>query len=175
MVTAATDDKAMIPTMGAETESASPPDDDKDHLKDVKIDPDNILDKKIRDQIWDICHEFRDVITPRPGRYNGSAGNVDTRIDFKTSPPENSKVYSPNYSPQMQVELAKKLDKLIQWGVLRTPEELGVTVQYVSPSMVIPKSEPGEFRLVTDFSNLNKHIRKYPGTSPTIQEAKESI
>ena len=41
--------------------------------------------------------------------------------------------------------------------------------------MVIPKSEPGEYRLVTDFSSLNKHIRKYPGTSPTIQQAKESI
>ena len=115
------------------------------------------------------------MITPRPGRYNGSFGNVDTRIDFRTSPPENAKVYSPNYSPQMRTELARKLDKLVQWGVLRTPEELGVTIQYVSPSMIIPKSEPGEYRLVTDFSSLNKHIRKYPGTSPTIQEAKESI
>lgn len=152
-----------------------PPKDDEDHLKDIKVDPDNILDKSIKKQIWDICHEYRDVITPRPGRYNGSFGNVDTRIDFRTSPPENAKVYSPNYSPQMRTELARKLDKLVQWGVLRTPEELGVTIQYVSPSMIIPKSEPGEYRLVTDFSSLNKHIRKYPGTSPTIQEAKESI
>ena len=152
-----------------------PPEDNKDHLKDIKVDPDNILDEHIRDQIWDICREYKDVINPRPGRYNGSAGNVDTQINFRTSPPENAKVYSPNYSPQMKVELARKLDKLVEWGVLRTPEELGVTVQFVSPSMVIPKSEPGEFRLVTDFSSLNKHIWKYPGTSPTIQEAKESI
>ena len=75
----------------------------------------------------------------------------------------------------MKLELAKKLDKLMLWGVLRRPEEIGVTVQYCSPSMIIPKSEPGEYRLVTDFSSFNKHIRKYPGTTPTIQEAKESI
>ena len=67
-----------------------PPEDDKDHLKDIKVDPDNILDKHIRDQIWDICRDYKDVITPRPGRYNASFGNVDTRIDFRTSPPKNA-------------------------------------------------------------------------------------
>ena len=151
------------------------PEDNKNHLEDIKVDPDKQLEKNVREKFWEICEEYRDVITPRPGRYNAAWGNVDTRIDFTTSPPENSKIYSPNYSPQMKLELAKKLDKLMLWGVLRRPEEIGVTVQYCSPSMIIPKSEPGEYRLVTDFSSLNKHIRKYPGTSPTIQEAKESI
>ena len=72
----------------------------------------------------------------------------------------------------MKLELAKKLDKLMLWGVLRRPEEIGVTVQYCSPSMIIPKSEPGEYRLVTDFSSFNKHKHKkvsryishYPGS-----------
>ena len=75
----------------------------------------------------------------------------------------------------MKNELAKKLDKLVQWGVLQRPEDIGVSVQFCSPSMVIAKSEPGEFRLVTDFSALNQKIRKYSGISPTIQEAKEAI
>ncbi len=152
-----------------------PPDDNKDHLKDVKVDPDGQLDKAIRDKIWDICRQYSDIITPRPGRYNGAWGNVDTSINFTESPPENSKIYSANYSPTMKNELAKKLDKLVQWGVLQRPEDIGVSVQFCSPSMVIPKSEAGEYRLVTDFSALNQKIRKYPGISPTIQEAKEAI
>ena len=155
--------------------SVTPPVDNKDHLEDIKIDPDNQLDKEIRDMIKDICTQYSDIITPRPGRYNGAWGNIDTKIDFITNPPENSKIYSPNYSPQMNEELAKKLDKLIQWGVLQRPEDIGVTVQFCSPSMIIPKTEPGEYRLVTDFSQLNSMIRKYPGKSPTIQEAKDAI
>ena len=75
----------------------------------------------------------------------------------------------------MKVELGKKLDKLVEWGVLRRPEELGITVEYCSPSMIIPKAEKDEYRLVTDFSYLNKFILKFPGSSPTIQEAKEAI
>ena len=144
-------------------------------MKDIKIDPDNQLDAEIKRKIEDICKQYSDIITPRPGRYNGAWGNSDTKIDFLKNPPENSRIYSPNYSPQLKEELAKKLDKLVQWGVLRRPEDIGVSVQFCSPCMVIPKAEPGEFRLVSDFSALNPMIRKYPGTSPTIQEAKEAI
>ena len=54
--------------------------------------------------------------------------------------------------------LAKKMDVLEEWGVLVEPETLAVSVQYVSPSMLTPKPEPGEFRLVTDFSLSLIHI-----------------
>ena len=47
--------------------------------------------------------------------------------------------------------LADKMDKLEQWGVLVKPEELGIVPEFVVPSMLTPKPEPGEFRLVTDF------------------------
>ena len=74
----------------------------------------------------------------------------------------------------MQI-LAKKMDKLMDWGVLVMPETIGVIPEFVSPSMLLPKVEPNEWRLVTDFSALNTHIRKLPSINPTVQEAKEFL
>ena len=75
----------------------------------------------------------------------------------------------------MKNELAKKMDALMDWNVLDRPENIGVTVEFCSPSMLVPKTEKGQFRLVTDFSALNRFIKKYPTVSPTIQDAKEDI
>ena len=41
--------------------------------------------------------------------------------------------------------------------------------------MLTPKPEEGQFRLVTDFSSLNKYTKKLPTVSPNIQEAKEKL
>ena len=41
--------------------------------------------------------------------------------------------------------------------------------------MFMPKSEEGEWRLVTDFTPLNIHIKKLETVAPTINEAKEKL
>ena len=66
--------------------------------------------------------------------------------------------------------LAEKMDKLESWGVLRKPEDLGVVPEFVVPSMLTPKVEQGQFRLVTDFTSLNQYIKKLPTVAPNIQE-----
>ena len=43
------------------------------------------------------------------------------------------------------------------------------------PSTLVPKAEKGEFRLVTNFQSLNTFLKKLPGVSPLINEAKEKI
>ena len=67
------------------------------------------------------------------------------------------------------------MDKLENWGVLRKPEDLGIVPEFVLPSMLTPKTEKGEWRLVTDFTPLNIHIKKLEVVSPTIEEAKEKL
>ena len=47
--------------------------------------------------------------------------------------------------------------------------------EFVVPSMLVPKPEGGEWRLVTDFTPLNIHIRKLQTVAPTIKEAKEKL
>ena len=67
------------------------------------------------------------------------------------------------------------MDKLEEWGVLVKPEDIGVVPEFILPSMLMPKSEKNEWRLVTDFTALNIHIKKLETIAPTIQEAKEKL
>ena len=75
----------------------------------------------------------------------------------------------------MKQILADKMDQLEDWKVLARPEDLGVVPVFVSPSMLTPKEEKNQWRLVTDFSALNSHIKKMPSFAPTIEETKLQI
>ena len=75
----------------------------------------------------------------------------------------------------MNAILAQKMDTLEQWGVLIEPEKLGVSVEFVSPSLLVPKPEKGEYRVVTDFTSLNTYLKKVPNTSATMAQAKSRI
>ena len=68
------------------------------------------------------------------------------------------------------------MDELLELGVLKKPEDLGVTPIFTSPSMLVPKPDSdGEWRFVTDFTQLNNYIRKMPTLSPGIEETKLNI
>ena len=144
-------------------------------IHEVSIDPDQQMPATWRKRFYDLCVKYSTIITPRPGRYNGAFGRVSTDIHFATTPPSNLKTYLPKYSFEMLQTLGEKMDTLETWGVLRKPEELGIIPEFVVPSMLTPKPEAGQFRLVTDFTSLNKHIKKLPAVSPGIKEAKDRI
>ena len=150
-------------------------DDSKDHLEEISIDPDNKLPPGWKERFASTCKEFSHIITPRPGKYNGYYGRIDNSINFATSPPPSIRAHLPKYSHEMLQIMANKMDKLEDWGVLVKPEEIGVVPEFVLPSMLMPKSEPGEWRLVTDFTPLNIHIKKLETVAPTIREAKEKL
>ena len=67
------------------------------------------------------------------------------------------------------------MDKLEEWSILAPPEQLGITVEHVQPTMLVPKKDPGEYRCITDFSTINKSIKRVPNTSATIAQAKARI
>ena len=71
--------------------------------------------------------------------------------------------------------MVSKMNELHDAGILLFPEELGISARYISPSMLVPKSTPGKYCLVTDFTGLNKHIRRFGSVSPTIKEAKSEL
>ena len=75
----------------------------------------------------------------------------------------------------MKQILADKMDQLEDWKVLAKPEDLGIVPVFVSPSMLTPKEEKDQWRLVTDFSALNSHIKKMPSFALTIEETKLQI
>ena len=146
-----------------------------DYLKQIKVDPDNVLSSAEKSIFHSLHKRFASLFTPQPGRYNGKYGYIDNKLQFATPPPPNTKTRVPNYSPTMNGILAEKMDLLEKWGVLAEPELLGISVEYISPSMLVPKPEKGEYRVVTDFSSLNVYLKKVPNTSATIAQAKARI
>ena len=142
---------------------------------DIVLDPDNTMPESAKKLMREISNKFSQVFNKRPGKYNGYYGRVDNSITFASPPVPNLKVYSPNYSDDLRQKLGELMDKMIDYGVLARPEDVGVVPEIVSSTLIVPKLEPGEYRMVTDFSQVNKHIRKYPSTSPTIADAKRFL
>ena len=146
-----------------------------DFIADIKIDPDRVMTKEWRKKFLDLCYEFKDIINYRPGRYNGYYGDVNNTIDFASVPPPTNKVYMPKYSDKMNQILAQKMDQLEKWQVLVKPEQVGVIPAFVCPSLLVPKDESDDWRLITNFTPLNKFIRKPPTAAPTIEETKRQL
>ena len=150
--------------------TVEPPD-----ISKIQIDPQHQLSPAIRKKFYDVNKKYESIFTPTPGRYSGRFGDVDTSINFTEPPVQTRKVCQPNYSYDMKIKLAEKMDELIQAGILMTPEEVGVTAEYISPCLLVPKLEKDQHRLVSDFTGLNRFVKRCPASSPTIQEAKTDL
>ena len=147
----------------------------KSYTDEVLIDPDDQLAKVWKERFRKACERFSDVINPNPGRYNNYYGDVDCSIDFCSTPPPSVKARLPNYSTEKLNIMAETMDKMEKMGVLSKPEDVGVVPALVVSSLLVPKPEKGEWRLVSDFAPLNIHIRKFETISPGIQEAKRIL
>ena len=141
---------------------------------DIVLDPDGVMPEPHRECFRAVSEKYYKIFTNRPGKYNGAYGLVDTSIRLTSRPAPNTKVYMPNYSVTMKKEMGKLMDELMSQGVLQRPESIGVIPEFVSPSLLVP-GDDGQWRLVTDFNSLNKHIKKYVGGSPTISETRQLL
>ena len=146
-----------------------------EYLDKVVIDPNDQLGSEWKRKFKNLCKEFADTITPYPGRYNGAYGDIDNSLDFTSTPPPSVKARLPNYSTEKLKIMANLMDELETMGVLAKPEEVGVVPAFVVPSMLQPKPEKNEWRLVSDFTPLNIHIRKLETVSPSIKDAKKIL
>ena len=73
----------------------------------------------------------------------------------KTIPPSR-KIKVPSYSNSNLQELQNKFDELEKQGVFQRPEDIGVTVEHVSPSFLVRKPSGGT-RLVTNFTSIGQY------------------
>ena len=144
-------------------------------LKLVDLETNSTLSKTQAQQFRKIITKYAHIFTKQPGLYNGSFGEVDNSINFSELPPPPDKVYTPSYSQDMLDKMSAKMDQMERDGVLICPEKIGVSVAYVSPSLLLPKPDPNEHRYVNDFGGLNRYILKSPSVSPNMNEAKRAI
>ena len=145
------------------------------YLSETKVDPDGIMTNEEREKFKELLREYDDIIDPAPGKYNGAYGESNTLINFVGTPPPIEKVYTPSYSREMMKTLADKMDKLIEWGVLVRADDIGISVEHVSSSLLVPKTDGDGYRMVNDLSRLNNFIGKLPATSPSMQDVKNAI
>ena len=149
----------------------SPPD-----LESIQVDPDNTMTSDTKRKFEETNKRYRDLFTTTPGRYSGYYGDSDTSIKFTSKPVQNKKVYMPTYNTDMNNILGDKMNELMDQGILLPAEQVGVSIEYISPSLLVPKpGEENSWRLVTDFTGLNRYIQRDASTSPTIQEARTTL
>ena len=130
------------------------------YIEEVRIDPDNRLSEAWKTRFHKICVDFKDVINPNPGRYNAYYGDIDCSINFASTPPPSIRARLPNYPHDKLKLMGKLMDDMEHMGILQKPDEAGVVPTFVVPSMLVPKGEKGQWRLVSDFTALNTHIKK---------------
>ena len=134
---------------------------------DINIDP-QVPKSDVK--AFESLHEkYKCVFNPNIGKYNDQSGRVRASINFGSVEPPPQKGRLPMYTRENMVELQDKMDELEDLGVLAKPEDVGVSVDYVSPSFLVRKPDGGS-RLVTAFNGIASYAKPFPSRSTTCDD-----
>ena len=145
------------------------------YSKNVVVDPSVKLPNEWKLKFVQTNEHFDSVFEPVIGRYNDKSGRFRARIAFGPVLPPSCKLHAPCYGRDNLQALQDKFDELEAQGVFARPEEVGVTVQHVSPSFLVRKSSGNGFRLVTAFTSLGEYIKPIPSLMPTVESVLRTI
>ena len=148
-------------------------------LKSVPCSSDIVVDAQLsleqRQEFNKLHSEFDDVFQPTIGRYNDYNGKVRARVNVGDTKPPPKKLHAPNYSKSNLEELQDKFDALEAEGVFVRPEDVGVTVEHVSPSFLVKKASGTGKRLVTAFTSIGEYCKTLPISMPTVDSVLRTI
>ena len=114
-------------------------------------------------------HHHDPVFNPRLGGYNGAVGKFEASINMGPVLPPQRKGRLPHYSRDKIEILQQKCDELEELGVLRKPENVDITVEYVNPSF------HGGYRIVSAFEDVGRYSKLQPSLMPDIESVLRSI
>ena len=80
----------------------------------------------------------------------------------------------PQYSRNQLVELQAKYRELEQAKVLRRPEDLGITFEYLNPSFLVKKTSGGH-RLVNAFADVARYSKPQTSLMPDVNTTLRTI
>ena len=141
---------------------------------DIMVDSGNVLSTSCKQQFHITHKEFDQVFSPDLGKYNGASGKFEHFINITSNLPIQRKGRNPVYNRNNLEELQMKIDELVSKGVLAKPEELGISVEYVSPSFLVKKPSGGN-RLVTAFNQLTEYVKPQPAAMPNVDDVLRQI
>jgi hypothetical protein len=134
------------------------------HSASISIDPDMQLTVDERHAFVKLHGRYDQVFNKNIGKYNDASGRVRASINMGPVPPPAHKARLPAYNVEKLKLLQDKMDELESIGVLARPEDVGITVEYSSPSFLV-KKEDGTHRLVTAFNTIGTYARPLPSQS----------
>ena len=70
--------------------------------------------------------------------------------------------------------LKEKFDELESQGIFQPPENLGITAEYLNPSLLIKKPNGGH-RLVTAFADVGRYSKPQPSLLPDVDSTLRTI
>jgi len=140
---------------------ASPPPLPGSHSSAVKIDSDNLLPPDIRVSFRSLLKEYNSVFDPKITGYNGAADPFKAKVNMGPIEPPQRRGCLPQYARGKLVELQDKFDQLEEVGVLQSPEEIDITVEYLNPSFLVKRPNGGS-RLVTAFADVVRYSKPQP-------------
>ena len=135
----------------------------------VTLDPNNILTKEERDRFINLNKTFDNVFNPEFGVYNDRSGRIRAKLNLGPVIPPPRKPKLPFYSHSQLQLLQEEADKLESLGVLAKPEDVGVDVQFASPSF-LTKNPDGSHRFVTAFNELGEYSKVLPVVTKSCDE-----
>lgn len=139
----------------------------KNHSSAVQVDPDNLLSPQVQAEFHSVLQEYDSVFDPNFKGYNGAAGSFHAKVNMGPVEPPQRKGRLPQYDRGKLVELQEKFDQLEALGVFETPEDAGVTVEYLNPSFLVKKPN-GDYRLVTAFADVGRYSKPQPSLLPDV-------
>lgn len=144
------------------------------HSDLVQVDPDNMLCDNQKAAFRNLLIKFDDVFNPNFKGYNGAVGTLEAKVNIDPVQPPQRKGRVPQYSKNQLDTLQQKFDELENIGVLKRPEDVGITVEYVTPSFLMKKPN-GSFRLVTAFADVGRYSKPQPSLMSDIDSTLRQI
>lgn len=135
----------------------------------ITLDPDNVLTKVEKEQFTELHKTFDNVFNPKFGVYNDRSGRIRAKLNLGPVIPPPRKPKLPYYTQSQLQLLQEEADKLEELGVLAKPEDVGVDVEFASPSF-LTKNPDGSHRFVTAFNELGEYSKVLPVASHSCDE-----
>ena len=133
----------------------------------VSVDPDNILPTPMQNSFQSLLETYDDVFDPTITGYNGVAGPFKAVVNMGPVQPSQPKGRLPQCPHNKLVELQQKFDDLEAQGVFHRPEDIGITIEYLSPSFLVTKLTGGH-RLFTTFADVGRYSKPQTSLLPDV-------
>ena len=143
-------------------EQDTPQDDIRDRMAETKVVPTSLTERQ-KEQIQQVEHDYRDILTKTPGCTDQAVFDIDTG----THEPLFQRAY--NTPIALKEHIDRELDWLIQQGYIRPSSS-----RWASPIVAVKKPD-GTARLCVDYRKLNSLTRQTPFFMPRIDEVLEGV